>query len=105
MTGKLYIIAIEISLKTYEHLRYIRFDLDAGKEFCYRSRISYDYFAHGIKRRNRRSGEFLYYCDNESDMIQFNKLDPTVPMIDIPTIWDFYKLIGYNYKKQKWIKQ
>ena len=102
MSTPLYIIAKEISLVTYEHLRYIRFDLDTGKGFCYRSRVSYDYFAHGLKNRNKKPGKLMYICEHEDELKGFGRIDPAIPLIDVPNLWEFYKFIGYDYKKQKW---
>lgn len=95
------ILATEIDLKNgCKHRRYIIFPLDGGKDFCYRSRISYDYFAHGRKRRNWKRDELLYACDHHDGFRRMD--DPDAEVVHVDSVWDFYKTIGYDYKKQKW---
>jgi len=95
---------IDLRTRDLNHLGYIRFDLDDGKDFCYRSRTSYNYFALGIKKRNYRPGEFQYYCKQECEMTgYFFTMDPTLPIVDVANLWEFYKTINYDYKRQKWI--
>lgn len=100
------IVCTVVDLRTpdYNHLGYIRFDLDDGKDFCYRSRVSYEYFAQGRKFRNRRPGEFQYGCRRETEMTgYFSTMDPALPIVDVANLWEFYKHINYDYKRQKWI--
>ena len=95
------IIATEIDLVTYDHLRYFKFPLDGDKDFCYRSRMSYSAFAHSIKKRNRKQQELLYHCDNE--IFRINTIDSNLPFIECATLWDFYEAIGYEYRLKKWL--
>lgn len=101
----LMIVASEIDLKDgCKHLRYIRFPLDDGKyPICYRSRVSYNSFAHGMKGRNycpnQKNAKLLYHCDHEE---MKTWMDPNVAIIDVQNLWEFYKLIGYNYKTKKY---
>ena len=96
------IVVTVIDLKTFEHLLYIRFPLDAGKNFCYRSRMSYNAFT-GVKGRCYKRKETLYHCKHEYEMVGFlGKIDESLPMVTANSIWEFYKLVGYDYKKKKW---
>ena len=107
------IVATETDLKDDKILRRIRFPLDGNKDSCcYRSRVSYEAFAHSLKRRcykpSYKKAEFQYYCCQESDLPSWVKNPPpewgTEPddFIDVPDLWSFYNLVGYNYKKKNW---
>lgn len=99
------------------HTRYIRFDLDDGKQFCYRSRVSHDaFFRNHKKKRNRndkfgyvskRMYEFQFDVDAWTHMMKKHPDLPdiygSVPVVTVKNLWEFYKLIGYNYKTKKWI--
>ena len=99
MREPLMILCMQIDRHTNEHVRYITFDLDDGKPIlCYRSRVSYSAFAHSLKRRNC-SKKHLYVCDHARDRARF--MQKNVPMIEVPNLWDFYKLIGYDYKRKR----
>lgn len=102
-----------------KHLRYIRFHLDDNKNFCYRSRTSINAFAHSMKQRNYypnvKNAELLYHLQQWDDLVASNELlkkalggketfFDKVPVIDVKNIWEFYELVGYDYKKQKWAK-
>jgi len=111
------IVVLEMALdKDASHRRYIKFDLDNGKNFCYRSRVSHDAFFHSIKKRNKNK-KFLYTSKHEDehqiDINLWNKMMKqrptlqdiyaTVPVVHVQNLWEFYKLIGYNHKTKKWI--
>ena len=103
------IVFTEIDLKDgCKHKRYIRFPLDSGKDFDYRARMSYTYFASGLKKRNWRPNSknpHTVYSGNRED--EWNMVVgryATAPMVDVGSIWEFYDLIGYNYKQQRWAK-
>lgn len=104
----LMIVASEVDLRNGgKHLRYIRFPLDDGKyPICYRSRVSYNAFAYSVKGRcykpNKKNAEFLYHCDHEEEKTW---MDESVPIIDVENVWEFYKLIGYDYKKKKYMAE
>lgn len=108
------ILVTEIDLTTsnYEHIQHLRFDLDNGKDFCYRSRMSYNAFAYGgaSKKPAKKSPCWgkngkLYRCDHEDDPIQFGKFDPHLPLVNLKSLWEFYEYIGYNYKLKIWAKE
>lgn len=108
---------IELELGTCKHNRYIRFDLDDGKGFCYRSRVSSGAFFHHFKKPRNRSDKFLYssqhldefqhYLESWARMKEKHPDLPdiysSVPVVDVKNIWEFYELIGYDYKTKKWI--
>lgn len=111
------IVVLELALnEDHTHNQYIRFDLDDGKDFCYRSRVSHGAFFHSAKQRNRNK-KFLYTSkhDNEHQISidhwreMMNKypnltdIYASVPIVHVKNLWEFYKLIGYDYKSKKWL--
>jgi hypothetical protein len=103
------IVFTEIDLKDgCKHKRYIRFPLDSGKDFDYRARMSYCYFASGLKKRNWRPShkkpEIVYSGHREDEWKVSYAPHNMAPVVDVGSIWEFYDLIGYNYKQQRWAK-
>lgn len=98
----IYILATEIDLMTYKHLRYFKFHLDGGKSFCYRSRMSYNSFAHGNKRKNYNLNKYLYHCDSWHDKISPRPLLEGVEIIEVDSLWEFYNAIRFDYKQSKY---
>jgi hypothetical protein len=113
------IAVTEIDMKDeYKHVRHIRFPLDDGKwPICYRSRTSYNAFANSTKERcykpNKKNAETLFHCQREADfqishdcwkssLEKYDKEYKDPEFIDVDNIWEFYKLIGYDYKKKKY---
>lgn len=97
-----------------EHLRLHVIDSD---KFNYREVVSFDAFFHGIKQRNFVKGVKLFFArsrqEYDQSLASFNKImgehgqppKPPLPEVHHANIWEFYKYIGYDYKKQKWIKK
>lgn len=115
--NKIYVV--EMSRNPYvdpTYKRYITFDLDDSKIMCYRSRVSYNAFFHSMSDRNK-TPNYLYIAKTEKEhQIDIEVWDSmmetypdltdiyrTVPVTDVKNIWEFYKLIGYDYKAKKWI--
>jgi hypothetical protein len=101
------VLVTEIGLPSCEHIRYIWFTLPdvVGEKGGYVATISYDYFFHGIKGRNWRPSRKharRLYIGRLPDEIFDNTITDGVPQVEVPTVWDFYKLIGYDYKKKKY---
>lgn len=99
------ICATEIDYNTYEHTGYIMFPLDGDKEFCYRSRTSYNAFSSSSrkKRRNRNKDKFIYYCQRFEDRAKHMIItNDSAPIKHVNNIWEFYEFIGYDYKNNKW---
>jgi hypothetical protein len=102
------ILVTEIDLNTpnFDHVQYLRFDLDNGKPFCYRSRMSYNAFAYGARKGKKspcwKKNDKLYYCNHEVNCIKFRKFDPLLSLVDLKSLWEFYQHIGYDYKTKKW---
>jgi hypothetical protein len=106
-----------ISKSNSDHRGYIHFDLDDGREFCYRSRVSHDAFFHNPRTKRNRNGRYLYISKHQSehqiDIDVWNAsmeripgppdMYANVPRIRVKNLWEFYKLIGYDYKRKKWI--
>ena len=112
------IVASELSLGCKLARRFL-FDVDDGKDFCYRSRVSFSAFFHGTKQRNMRGGAWpnfdVLYHQQDLDCFQahlkiFEKsLGKPLPegydtLIELPNLWEFYKAIGWDYKTKKWSK-
>ena len=112
------LIVTEIFLKEgCRHGRYFRVPIDGkgcyvddcGNTFDYRSRGSVNSFFFGVKKRNQKKKERLYHaCDEDEHITTLaitKKLSnhPMPSYIDVDSVWDFYKLINYDYKARKWL--
>jgi hypothetical protein len=105
-------------LKTFEHLHlHILWLPDAMEPGFYRQTVSFNSFFHGMKGRSvirgikqyyaKRWDEFEMGCDLWDETVRLNHLtsahdDRTLPTSEHHSIWEFYKAIGYDYKKQRW---
>jgi hypothetical protein len=111
-------VVTEIDLQAgYKHRRYIKFDLDDGKGFCYRSRMTHNAFFHNYKTKRNQTDQYLYHAKSEAEhqmtidvwaesMAENTNLPDiysSVPVVTVKNVWEFYKLIGYDYKTKKWI--
>jgi hypothetical protein len=105
------IIVVSEVFSTSKHGRYFRFPLDPNNgKFDYRARVSYNCF---FRKRNHKKNKTIYYAQSsESYNISkdsYNKIGEKHGLkmehefIDLNSIWEFYKEIGYDYKKQKWL--
>lgn len=106
------LIVREVELGSFRHCRYFVFDLDDGKPFCYRSRTSHNAFFHGGVRNDRprrnRSASHLYVMDFLDESFAQKWLDEDCDRTGIvpqhlDNIWDFYRVIGYDHRKKKWL--
>ena len=114
------LVVRELNTKSYKHIRYIHFDLDDGKGFCYRSRVSSGAFFHSCKGRNI-NGDLRYIErrkeEHEHDLEFWGRMkgaaameeilvdtDNKIEEVSVKNIWEFYKLIGYDYKKKRYNK-
>lgn len=98
-------IITEISLPDSNHTRYFRFLLPPAYKDGYRQVVSYNAFFNGERRKNYRlspRGAETHLYHQQDDIRQFVELIPDVPIIDVLDIFDFYKLIGYDYKMREW---
>ena len=90
----------EIELPSCEHLRYIWFTLpscvDKGG---YVAVTSYNSYFCGYKRRRNHGPGRMYVAREEWEIDYYF---PDVPIVEVDTIWDFYKLIGFDYKRNKY---
>jgi hypothetical protein len=80
-----------------------------GEEGFYRQVGSFNAFFKSAKRRNTHDG-FLYYPQDEEDynfefglMRKLGANPKGKTCITHPSIWEFYKAIGYDYKTKKYI--
>ena len=118
-----YHIVTEVLIKDgHKHGRYFRVPTapkgtkpdTAGNVFDYRSAVSINSFFYGIKRRNQKKKEVLYHCDWEDGHLisedawrethrKNNIPHKEITYIEVDSIWHFYTLIGYDYKKKKYL--
>ena len=114
------LVASEI-IRGVDNSRRFKFDLDDGKKFCYRSRVSCNYFFSGPNQYNWKGGKTLQTYQalyHRQDIREFemhlkifqNSLgDKPLPegydtLLELPNLWEFYKAIGWDYKTKKWSK-
>ena len=109
-------VAVEFNTVDQDYTRIIEFDMDSGKNFCYRGRTSYEAFANPLKGRyyNReaklryhlkRKVEFKWELRNWKRTMIRNPFVPDVfdiPTVKVGSLWEFYKLIGYDYKRKRY---
>lgn len=118
-----FIIVKEVFLKEgCRHGRVFRVPIDGvgsytsaeGYRFDYRGRGSINAFFHSLKKRNYKKDEVLYHSEREDEHIigqdiwrethrKHNMPHTEITYIDVDSIWDFYTLIGYDYKKKKYL--
>lgn len=101
------VVVTEIDPKNaYNHARYIWFDLPGVTEpGGYRAIMSYNAFFSGRKKRNHAPISLLLYTaaiDDDIDFMLKYSYHIHVPNIVVKTIWDFYALIGYDHKRNKY---
>ena len=103
-------LVTEISLEDYRHTRKWIVDVDQGSDFNYRGRTSSNAFFHGTNKRNY-SDTSLYYGEHLEDArdksevmiecgssgIDFDNLP------EVESIFKFYEIIGYDYKKKRFM--
>jgi hypothetical protein len=78
---------------------YHRFVLPAVTENgFYRTIRSFSAFFHSNKKRNW-TAKRLFSAHRQDEPITF--FDPTLPMIQHESLWDFYNYIGYDKKTKK----
>lgn len=116
------IVATEIDMHDKGRwLRQFTFHLDANKESCYRSRMSYNAFRHNGSQyaptRKRETASLLYHAAGVNEKIIHDEVfkntsqDKYVPwydrcpVIELNDIWEFYKYVGFDYKTKKWINK
>lgn len=86
---------VELDQKDYRHVRYFEINIDGEKDFNYTARVSLNAFFNVDYERNENK-EFLYV-----QLPKFN-FENGVPVILVDSLWEFYNLIGYNYKTKKY---
>ncbi len=96
-------LALSKNWQDDQHVCYHKFNLPAvGEAGFYRDRMSCNAFFHSCKvgRNRTKTRLFVYRHENEPAFY----FDKTLPMIEHANIWDFYKNVGYDYKKKAWLK-
>jgi len=87
----------------YTHTRLWIVDLDQSSNqtsWNYRARSSANAFFYGSKKRNY-TDDFVYTCSPLSEAVLFDEtIDPDNEQ-QVSSLWDFYKIIGYNYRLKK----
>jgi hypothetical protein len=101
----------EISLENYRHTRKWIVDIDCGTEFNYRGRVSSNAFFHSPKKRNY-SDTSLYHEKSLEEavivsevLLEYGIEKPIIldEIEQVESIWKFYEIIGYDYKKKRYI--
>lgn len=91
----------EISNETFIHIRKWIVDVDGNESCNYRSRTSINCFFYGKHHRNKTK-DFLYHGESLREAIDVRGFDPE-GVAEVDSIWEFYKIIGYDYKKKKYV--
>ncbi len=77
----------------------------------YRAILSSNAFFYGVKKHKRDTKrgiiwashyEHEHYMYTRLDSLGFSNWQSELPVIEHASIWDFYKYIGYDYKKKRW---
>lgn len=68
--------------------------------------MSFNWFFYG-KGRNKKKDGTIYFSESDfifERILENNKRDynKEVKVINLTSIWEFYKYIGYDYKKKKY---
>jgi len=88
----------------YTRVRMWVVDIDQDKEpWDARARGSYNSFFHGSKRRNY-TDEFLYSAEPVDEILLELQHIKIEELDQVDSLWDFYKIIGYDYKTKKYHK-
>lgn len=100
----------EIDIKNgYKWTRVLAFTCSS-----YRECVSVNYFFYHTNQRNWKPShakcEVLYTAAFEDDYARDQKFAKASGLnywkddiVEFNSLWDFYKAIGYDYKKQKWL--
>ena len=101
-----FVYAIEINLTTFSHDAVHIFDLpNYGEPNFYRSVSSFNAFFNGMSQKNHNwKANKLYHANfkRELDILKQYKETLELPQKIYYDIWDFYKKIGYNYKRKRY---
>lgn len=88
--------------------KFYEVDIDGKDKSPYRARKSYGSFLHGPSDKNLspdgRIFMFVCYGRTTPTFELHEKIHGKIDLIEVESLWEFYKLIGYDYKKKKWIK-
>jgi hypothetical protein len=85
-----------------------------GEDGFYRQVHSLNCFFFWPKKRGalgycsrNRTKDFVFLCSHW-DEVEHDKIlwayYKDCPRVTVNSMWEFYKAIGYDYKKQKWVK-
>lgn len=88
-----------------KHLRYFKLQLPIALGEGYRQVTSWNAFFNGEREKNYKRDamgrDLMLYHGREDDPTQYTPT-PGVPVIDVLDMWDFYRMIGYDWKKREW---
>lgn len=97
---------MELDLQTHKPVRFFQIDLPAPLYEGYKQVVSWNAFFHGTRRKNRND-KFLYtsYSYEEWPYYEgvFYDSQRKIPIIEVDNVWEFYKMIGYDYKTKKYL--
>ena len=97
------------------HDRYFTYPIDSNGVFDKKSRDAINAFFHSEKQRNYKPSpkkkEFLYVQQRLDIGIHTTEISrefigdlfDKVPIYNLDSIWDFFRIVKYDYKGKKWI--
>lgn len=109
-----YLVYVHESTPNPDRDRLFEYPLDSGKDFDYPARVSSNYFFFGKGRNVKggrcergfpKPGSIIYSFHHNGDPLVEALKERDVVIIRLDSLWDFYKAIGYDYKKQKWLNK
>lgn len=102
-TTEYIVIALDVE-HGHQHLKYYKFPLDAGKDFCYRSMVSVNAFAHGcgVRNRNFDKRHGILYVMQRLWPSEMNWIDQTKQTVHLGSVWEFYKAVGYDHRRNRY---
>jgi hypothetical protein len=101
------VFVAEVSIETSDHLRHFWIDLDQGERLHYRSRVSFEAFRSYKVERCKNKEKGLWYIELDHTRCCYNPKYPDIyrydcEIIELNSVWEFYDVIGYNYKTKKY---
>ena len=110
----------KIETNTGKHIKVYKLNMpDYNEKDFYRQTTSFSSFFHNLKKRNYNKN-ILYHVKSETDWIEDNdhwmktyikngmdadSIDQRkLPFTEHNGIWDFYKEIGFDYRKKRYTK-
>lgn len=100
-----YIVAVDLNDPPAEKKkRYFHLVLPSATEpDFYRQTVSFNAFFRGLKRRNRSPSTLYIAYDEDLLTAYLRERFSSHKVLRFDSIWDFYKAVGYNHRKNSWV--